>query len=178
MNSEALVATLLHAFLQLTVLLAFPFVAVRNWRVGGWRHLAFAAVGAFAIIFAVALALVSEFFGNRLSSRYGYVHVAAQVVTIFMITLGLPVLVVTSVVPSIPRQLSMTVHYCVALAAGGAAWAAAVFLSVYLMPLLARTADQLHPAAVAARLRPGSRAALNCASYNCSGFGTRNCPRS
>ena len=140
MNYEALIATLLHSFLHVIVLLVFPIVAVRKWRAGGLRHLAVATVGAFAIILAAALALASEFFGNRLSSTYGYVHVATQVVTIFMITLGLPVLVVTSLVPAIPRQGSTIMHYCVALAAGVAAWVAAVFLSVYLMPLVVKTA--------------------------------------
>jgi hypothetical protein len=140
MNYEALVATLLHAFIQLIVLLAFPVVAVRNWRSGGSRRLAFTMVGAFALIFAVALALASEFFGNRLGATYGYAHVATRVVTTFMITLGLPVLVVTAVVRLIPRRRSMIIDYCVALAAGVAAWVAAVFLSIYVTPLLARAA--------------------------------------
>jgi hypothetical protein len=140
MNYEGLVATLLYASLQLIVLLAFPVVAVRNWRTGGWRYLAFTTVAAFAIIFAISLALASEFFGNRLSSTHGYIHIAIRVLTTFMITLGLPVLVVTVVVQLIPRQRSTIIDYGVALGAGMAAWVAGMFLSVYLTPLFVRTA--------------------------------------
>ena len=140
MNYEALFATLLYAFLHLIVLLGFPVVALRNWRASGSRHLAFTTLGVFAIILATALALASEFFGNRLTSTHGYVHVATRVVTTFMITLGLPVVVVTAVVRRIPRHRSLLIDYAVALAAGVAAWGAAMFLSVYLTQLITRSA--------------------------------------
>ena len=136
MDFKALAATLVYGSLQIGTLLLFPAAAIHRWRSGGRRHLAFTAAFAIAVIIAAALLLASEAFGNRLSANHGYLPVATRLIIVFILTFGLPVLAVTSVMPLIPRQESSMKSYALALAAAVVAWAAGLLLSIHLRPLL------------------------------------------
>jgi hypothetical protein len=134
---NALFVTLLHGLLQASILILFPALALRGWRTGGSRNLVFAATGGLAVIAVVALTMASEWFGNRLSSTYGYPHIASRILILYMITLGLPVLTVASVIRAWqPAARGFAKPYSVVLATSLVAWAGAVILSIYVMPFL------------------------------------------
>ena len=136
MDSTALAGTLLHALVYGSALLLFPFVALRMWHAGGRRALALTTAGALAVLILGGLAMASDLFGNRLSATRGYGEVASRLLVLLMLTLGLPMITIASVIHAMPRSQPSASQYGIAVAVSIVTWAAGVFASIHLMPLL------------------------------------------